>query len=159
MSAPSTYDQCANYRKKIGHPLDAQFMKSLLPPKILDICNFYRTINRKTTLVKFQSISTYFTVQKNNLPRHLCCSRTESIQHWYNVSRCQGTTSGGMGGICSPIWRLCPRPPTCPQSEEKNGQNQPFSAKFWVFAPQNCILPPRCPPNKNFWCRHWQQCL
>ena len=47
--------------------------------------------------------------------------------------------------------------PTWPQSEEKNGQNQPFSAIFGFLPPQNRILSPRCPPppQNNFWCRHW----
>ena len=59
---------------------------------------------------------------------------------------------GGAWGNFPPSQRLCP-PPTCPQSEEKNGQNQPFSAIFWIFAPS---MPPH---KKIFWCRHWLQVL
>ena len=60
------------------------------------------------------------------------------------------TTSGGIKGgiIMPPSRRLCPHLP--PQSEEKNGQNQPFSANFGFLPPQNRILPPRCPPQKKF---------
>ena len=52
--------------------------------------------------------------------------------------------SRGHGGICPLSRRLCA--PTCPQSEEKNGQNQPFSA--------NCPLriafcPLDAPPQKK----------
>ena len=39
-----------------------------------------------------------------------------------------GTQGGGGMGEFAP-------PPLAPQSEEKNGQNQPFSANFWIFAP------------------------
>ena len=45
-----------------------------------------------------------------------------------------GSIKGWHGGIY-PHQRLCPTPLLAPQSEEKNGQNQPFSAKFWIFAP------------------------
>ena len=45
---------------------------------------------------------------------------------------------------------ISPPPPV----RRKNGQNQPFSENFWIFAPYR-ILPPRCPPpQNNFWCRH-----
>ena len=35
-------------------------------------------------------------------------------------------------------------PPLARQSEEKNDQNKLFAANFWIFAPQNRILPPQC---------------
>ena len=37
-------------------------------------------------------------------------------------------------------------PPLAPQSEEKNGQNQPFSANFWIFAPSESHFAPSVPP-------------
>ena len=62
---------------------------------------------------------------------------------------------GGMGGKCPPVGGSAP--PLAPQSEEKNGQNQPFSANFWIFAPSWIAFCPldAPPPQTNFWCRHW----
>ena len=54
---------------------------------------------------------------------------------------------GGMGEF-PPSWRLSP-PPLAPQSEDKNGQNQPFSANFWVFAPSESHFAPSMPPTKK----------
>ena len=42
---------------------------------------------------------------------------------------------------------LCPHLPP-PPSEEKNGQNQPFSANFWIFAPSESHFAPSMPPQK-----------
>ena len=47
------------------------------------------------------------------------------------------------------------RPPPrrrLPPPKKKNCKNQPLSAKFWIFSR---ILPPQCPPHKNFCCHHW----
>ena len=56
---------------------------------------------------------------------------------------------GGHGGKCPQVGGC---PPTCPpQSEEKNGQNQLFSAKFWIIAPSESHF---APSKKIFWCRH-----
>ena len=40
-------------------------------------------------------------------------------------------------------------PVTCLPVRRKNAKHQPFSTKFWIFASQNRILPPQCPPTKN----------
>ena len=62
--------------------------------------------------------------------------------------------SGGIKGAWgkmppSPSRRLCP--PTCPSSQkEKNGQNQPFSANFWIFAPSESHFSTSMPPTKKF---------
>ena len=56
---------------------------------------------------------------------------------------------GGMGSIWPPV-RLCP--PICPQSEEKNGQNQTFSASFWIFAPSESHFLPSIPPTRKISC-------
>ena len=48
-------------------------------------------------------------------------------------------------GIFPPV-RGSP-PLASPQSDGENGQNQPFWANFWIFAP--CI-----PPQNKLWCRH-----
>ena len=56
---------------------------------------------------------------------------------------------GGMGGSKCPQSETLP--PTCPpQSEEKNGQNQPFLANFWIFAPSKLHFAPSMPPTKKF---------
>ena len=56
-----------------------------------------------------------------------------------------GGIKGGSWGIPPPLEAL---PPTCPH-RRKNGQNQPFTAIFFIFAPQNRILSPRCPQKKK----------
>ena len=67
----------------------------------------------------------------------------------------------GSGGIKEGGWGHFPPPqpealpPTCLQSEEQNGINQPFLAKFWRFAPSDMHFSPLMTPTKNFWCRHW----
>ena len=57
------------------------------------------------------------------------------------------TPSGSIkeGGLCPQSEAL---PPLTP-SQRKKGQNQLFLAIFLIFAPQNRILPPRCPPQKK----------
>ena len=40
-------------------------------------------------------------------------------------------------------------PPTCPPSQKKNGQTQPFLANFWIFAPSESHLAPSMPPTKK----------
>ena len=50
-------------------------------------------------------------------------------------------------------WGHLPPPPSealPPPSEEKNGQNQPFSAIFWIFAPSETYFVSSMPPHKNF---------
>ena len=57
--------------------------------------------------------------------------------------------SGGMGGghgAFSPNRRLYP--PTCLSVKRKNGQNQSFSANFWIFAPSESHFAPSMPPQK-----------
>ena len=57
---------------------------------------------------------------------------------------------GGHGGKFPPVGgSVPPPPPTCPQSEEKNGQNQPFSANFWIFTPSGSHFAPSMPPPKK----------
>ena len=57
---------------------------------------------------------------------------------------------GGHGGHLPPppVGGSAPHLPT--QSEEKNGQNQPFSANFWIFAPSESHFAPSMPPTKKF---------
>ena len=58
--------------------------------------------------------------------------------------------SRGAWGAFAPSWRLCP-PLAPPQSEEKNGQNQPFLAYFWISAPsESHFAPAMSPPTKKF---------
>ena len=59
-----------------------------------------------------------------------------------------GGIKGGMGAFVPPVEGSAP--PLAPQSEEKNGQNQPFSAIFWIFAPWEMYFAPSMPPTKNF---------
>ena len=78
----------------------------------------------------------------NGSLRQIYLKRSEAPIH-------SGGIKGGMGG------GKCPQsealPPTCPpQSEEKNGQNQPFSANFWIFAPSELHFAPSMPPTKKF---------
>ena len=60
--------------------------------------------------------------------------------------------SGGIMGVGGGHGGLFPQsealPPLTP-SQRKKGHNQLFLANFLIFAPQNRILPPRCPPQKK----------
>ena len=58
-----------------------------------------------------------------------------------------------MGAFAPP--RGSAPPPSCPPVSRKNGQNQPFSAIFWIFAISETYFAPSIPPQKIFWCRHW----
>ena len=56
---------------------------------------------------------------------------------------------GEWGHLPPPVRGSAPHLP--PQSEEKNGQNQPFSAIFLIFAPSEMYFAPSMPPpTKNF---------
>ena len=66
-----------------------------------------------------------------------------------NIQIISGGIKGGHGGTNAPSRRLCP-PHLLPQSEEKNCQNQPFSANFWIFAPSESHFAPSMPPTKKF---------
>ena len=55
-------------------------------------------------------------------------------------------TSGGIKGAFAPPVRGSA--PTCPPSEEKNGQNKLFSANFWIFAPLRIAFCPLDAPPK-----------
>ena len=64
-----------------------------------------------------------------------------------------GSIKGALGAFSPHLEAL---PPLAPPSEEKNGQNQPFSANFWIFAPSESHFAPSMPPTqKKFWCSHW----
>ena len=52
---------------------------------------------------------------------------------------------GGHGAFPSPQFEALP-PHLPPQSVEKNGQNQPFWANFWIFAPSEMHFAPLMPP-------------
>ena len=60
---------------------------------------------------------------------------------------------GGMGGKCPLVGGSAP---TCPPPvRRKKWLKSAIFGKFLDFLPpQNRILPPQCPPHKNFWCRH-----
>ena len=67
---------------------------------------------------------------------------------------CSYATSGGIGGggggAGGTVGGFAPHP-TCPQSEEKTDQNQPFLD----FCPlRNTFCPFDVPPQENFWCHH-----
>ena len=79
-----------------------------------------------------------------------------------------GEDSGGIKGGMGAFPPVGGSSPTFPQSEEKYGQNQPFFANFWTFAPSETHFFPRCPPQKkkkkkkkkkNFWHHHWVKVL
>ena len=60
-----------------------------------------------------------------------------------------GGIKGGMGAFATPQSEALP--PHLPlQSEEKNGQNQPFLAIFWIFAPSETYFAPSMPPPQKF---------
>ena len=63
------------------------------------------------------------------------------------------TTSRGDMGAFSPQSEALPTTCPPPPSKEKNGQNQPFSAIFLIFAPSESHFAFSIPP-KKFWCRH-----
>ena len=75
----------------------------------------------------------------NNL-RNNYCGRSSNYPQWRH--------QGGVGAF-APIGGSDP-PHLPPQSEEKNGQNQPFSANFWIFAPSESHFAPSMPPTKKF---------
>ena len=56
---------------------------------------------------------------------------------------------GGMGAFAPPVGSS----PHLPPVRRKNGQNQPFSENFWIFAPSESHFAPSMPPQK-IWCRH-----
>ena len=61
---------------------------------------------------------------------------------------------GGMGAFAPPSWRLYP--PLAPQSEGKKWPKSAIFGNFFGFLLLlKHILPPRCPPQKVFWCHHW----
>ena len=77
----------------------------------------------------------------------LCHRQTLTYPAWmWNLQAVAVSREHG----ASPSWRLCPH---FPPSSEENGQNQPFSANFWIFAPSESHFAPRC-PTENLWCRH-----
>ena len=71
------------------------------------------------------------------------------------VQLCNGGIKGGMRDISpSPRKTL---PSLAPPLEEKNGQNQPFSAKFLDFCPLRNDFASSMPPphtKRKFWCHH-----
>ena len=59
-------------------------------------------------------------------------------------------TSGGIKGSNGHFSTQSEAPcPPCPQSDEKNGRNQPFSANFWIIVTSESHLFPSMPPTKN----------
>ena len=78
-------------------------------------------------------------------------------RHVLHFQRCQfqWQHQGGIVGICPPVGGSAS---TCPHQKKKNGQNQAFSANFWIFAPSESPFAPSMPPTKKkkkFWCSHW----
>ena len=66
------------------------------------------------------------------------------------IKHMQWRHQGGHGGIYPhPSEALPPPPHMPPQSERKNGQNQPFSAIFLIFAPSESHFAPSMPPTKK----------
>ena len=101
-----------------------------------------------------------FVCTKRFLLTDLSLTDTEDTKTVSNIRTRQSEfvhiCSGGIkGGHLPPSWRLCPLLAP-PQSEDKNGQNQPLLANFWIFAPSEMHFSPSMPPppQKNFWCRH-----
>ena len=72
------------------------------------------------------------------------CSQTASNC----LLRKTATQGGGIKGAFAPP-RLEALPPTCPPVRRKNGQNKPFSANFWIFAPSESHFAPSMPPHKK----------
>ena len=56
-----------------------------------------------------------------------------------------GDIKGGWGHLPHRR-RLSPLPPS--RQKKKNGQNQPLSANFWIFAPSESHFAPSMPPQK-----------
>ena len=57
---------------------------------------------------------------------------------------------GGHGGIFPPPVGGSAPPLAPPPVRRKNGQNQPFSAIFLIFAPSETYFAPSMPPTENF---------
>ena len=66
----------------------------------------------------------------DNLSVHKPISESALCTQWRH--------QGGHGGKCPPVGGSVPHLP--PPVRRKNGQNQPFSANFWIIAPSESHL-------------------
>ena len=64
-----------------------------------------------------------------------------------NKRRSSGGIKGEGYGAFAPQSEALP--PLAPSQKEKNGQNQPFLANFWIFAPSETHFAPSMPPTKK----------
>ena len=64
----------------------------------------------------------------------------------YQFTIKQWLHQGGHGGQMPPVGGSAP---TFPPVRRKKWPKSAIFGKFWIFAPQNRILPPRCPPHKK----------
>ena len=78
-----------------------------------------------------------------------------NLQHYMIIA----TPSGSIKGVGGGFPQSEALPPLTPVKGKKAKISYFWRIFFIIFAPQNRILPPRCPPQKKkkkkIWCRHW----